>query len=216
MPRVGGGLLGNIGRATAGAAVPGVQAAVMDALKQTPGFNTVAKLPAMLTNAKGKMENLKTTVTTLPDQAVAAVKTAAKEQVEQSLAAQGLEVKNAGTEGNNESEEETNESEEGNNESAEENENQEGGGPRYEIVQLTMPVKDPLYVYYIKKKPVYFTQNKYGKLTILSTASSLHPTTRYSSYTNTKKKRRGVSKKAAKRSVSKLTRKAGKHRSRRS
>lgn len=52
-----------------------------------------------------------------------------------------------------------------------------GGSAEYELVTLSKPVSDPLFVYYKSGKPIYFTRGKKG-VTILTNRSSRHTTRR--------------------------------------
>ena len=51
------------------------------------------------------------------------------------------------------------------------------GSAKYELVTLSKPVSDPLFVYYKSGKPIYFTRGKKG-VTILTNRSSSHTTRR--------------------------------------
>jgi hypothetical protein len=51
------------------------------------------------------------------------------------------------------------------------------GSAEYELVTLSKPVSDPLFVYYKSGKPIYFTRGKKG-VTILTNRSSSHTTRR--------------------------------------
>jgi hypothetical protein len=194
------GALKKVAGSDGGGLLPDIQGAVMGALEQNPTFQAAAKIPGMVESAKGKMEEVAQSITDLPEKAAEAV----QEKLDEAKAAQA-----------GESEEGTNEEGEGG------NAEQEGGGPRYEIVELTVPINDPLYVYYMEGKPIYFTQNAYGQILVLPMAADLELITRYPPpHIRTKRvkhaKKRGSTKKNAVKSARKLTRKSGQRRSRRS
>lgn len=63
------------------------------------------------------------------------------------------DANNSGNGGNNNN---------GGNSNNSDNNSQEGGGPRYEIVTLSSPIYDPLYVCYKSGHPVYFTRSAKG------------------------------------------------------
>ena len=82
-----------------------------------------------------------------------------------------------------------------------ENENQGGGG--YEIVTLSSPVEEPLFVCYQSGKPVYFTNSSRG-LNILPLHGDMEA--RYT-VKNRGKKRKAPTKKASKKSSKKRSKK---------
>jgi hypothetical protein len=86
-------------------------------------------------------------------------------------------------------------------ENAEENagENQEGGSRRYEIVTLSSPIDEPLFVCYKSGKPVYFTNSSRG-FNILPMHSKMEARFKKST------KKRKVTKKASKKKLSRKRR----------
>jgi cobalamin biosynthesis protein CobT len=155
-------------------AMPDIAKTVQEAIMQNP---QIAKVAAAAT----KLDELKTKITSVPQNAVAAVKEAAKTTVADSLAEAGIKMPSDGAsgsegatsgdsannEGSNESanEEATNEeatNEEATNEEAPENEEQSGGA-RYEIILLERPIQDRLFVCYEDGSPIYFTKNSKNK-----------------------------------------------------
>jgi hypothetical protein len=187
-----------------------------------------------LTNAAGKIgevgtkiQDLTGNVKELPNKVAEVAGAAATAKVNEALAAQGMEPAapssnaSGAEEGENNAEEGEYNTEEGENNAEEENNaEQEGGGPRYEIVELTTPIKDPLFVYYMNGKAIYFTQNARGHVVILPMLSDLESIGEYLPHKYTKKTttthKRGSTKKTFAKGARKLTRKSGQRRSRRS
>jgi hypothetical protein len=95
--------------------------------------------------------------------------------------------------------------------------NQEGG--RYETIHLKKPLKDPLHVFYLDGKPIYYTDNGKGRVKILpihmnmkmAKTSSRH---KYTKKMRHKRKTRSTKKSRAK-GVRKTSRKAKQRRTRR-
>lgn len=152
-----------------GLGMPDIAGTVQQAILDNPVIKKVAAaVPAI--------ETLKTDLTTMPEKAVAAVKTAAKAEVEGALVAAGVspvsksasgaEEATTGDESNNEGSSNTEEApaNEAANEEAPANESEEqSGGARYEIILLERPIQDRLFVCYEDGTPIYFTKNSKNK-----------------------------------------------------
>jgi outer membrane murein-binding lipoprotein Lpp len=180
-----------------------------------------------LTNAAGKIgevgtkiQDLTGNVKELPNKVAEVAGAAATAKVNEALAAQGMEPAAPSSNSSGAEEGEINAEEGENNAEEENNAEQEGGGPRYEIVELTTPIKDPLFVYYMNGKAIYFTQNARGHVVILPMLSDLESIREYLPHKYTKKTttthKRGSTKKTFVKGARKLTRKSGQRRSRRS
>ena len=97
--------------------------------------------------------------------------------------------------------------------------NASSGGGGYETVHLSKPPKDPLHVFYLDGRPIYFTDNGKGRVKILpmhvdmqmATTSSRH---KYTKKIRHKRKTRST-KKSRSKGVRKTSRKAKQHHSRR-
>ena len=97
--------------------------------------------------------------------------------------------------------------------------NASSGGGGYETVHLSKPPKDPLHVFYLDGKPIYFTDNGKGRVKILpmhvdmqiAKTSSRH---KYTKKMRHRRKTRSTKKSRAK-GVRKTSRKAKQHHSRR-
>ena len=155
-----------------GFGVPGVNVkelakqAAMDAVKSNPlvkqATEVVGPVKELVDPASPKsLGHLETTLKT-------AVATTVDKKVSESLAAAGVAPKNAADPNAvaNAASDAANaaNSGEGNSGEGEGNsgEEMEGGGRRYEIVTLSSPIDEPLFVCYKSGKPVYFTNSSRG------------------------------------------------------
>jgi len=93
------------------------------------------------------------------------------------------------------------------------------GGGGYETVFLTKPVKDPLHVFYLDGRPIYFTDNGNGRVKIIPLHSDMQMATTSSRHKYSKKikhaRKHKSTKKHTVRGVRKTSRKAKQHHSRR-
>jgi hypothetical protein len=141
----------------------GLTSAIQSAIMQNP---TIAKVAATATDIKAVGSKL----STVQEDTVSAVKDAVDTQVQQSLATAGVSPDGIATEGS----------------ATSEMGQTSGGGIRYELVKLTVPVHEPLYVYYENGKPIYFTHNERDEATIIP----IYPARR-KAHRSTKKAKRG-------------------------
>jgi len=194
-----------------GFGVPGVDVkelakqAAMDAIKANPlvkqATEVVGPVKELVDPASPKsLGHLETTLKT-------AVATTVDKKVSESLAAAGVAPKNAADPGEvaNAAAAAANSAGEGNGgegNSGESNggEEMEGGGRRYEIVTLSSPIDEPLFVCYKSGKPVYFTNSSRG-LNILPMNGKME-----SRYKKPTKKRKHTKKSSKKKKLSRKRR----------
>jgi hypothetical protein len=183
--------------------------AIAASIQQTllaPG-NPLGDAVAKATSITGQLTNVVDKVQKAPE----TIATAAAEAVDAKIANAGLGTGSpaANTEetGENEYEEEPEEEEEEEEEYENEEEPEENmeGGP-YETVYLTKPVKDPLHVFYLNGRPIYFTDNGKGRVKILPLHSGMKMASTASRRKYTKKIKRN--KKSRVKSVRKTSKKA--------
>jgi len=200
-------------KAAAGADPGGAMNPLMASVMENPTIKKLTNAAGKIGEVGTKIQDLTGNVKELPNKVAEVAGAAATAKVNEALAAKGMEPVAPSTSASG--------AEEGANNAEEENNSeQEGGGPRYEIVELTTPIKDPLFVYYMNGKGIYFTQNARGHITILPMLSDLESIAEYLPYKYTKKTIRiqkpGRTKKASVKGARKLTRKTRQRRSRRS
>jgi len=193
-----------------GFGVPGVNVkelakqAAMDAVKSNPlvkqATEVVGPVKELVDPASPKsLGHLETTLKT-------AVATTVDKKVSESLAAAGVAPKNAADPNAvaNAASDAANaaNSGEGNSGEGEGNsgEEMEGGGRRYEIVTLSSPIDEPLFVCYKSGKPVYFTNSSRG-LNILPMHGKME-----ARYKKPTKKRKATKKSSKKKKLSRKRR----------
>ena len=129
-----------------------------------------------LSNAKNQMTGIVDKVAKAPD----IIAAAAADAVGEKLKAAGISAKASGADeasGANENASGANENASGaavegapptsaDPNSYENTELQSGGSP-YEVVHLTKKIRDPLFVFYMAGKPIYYTRNSKGRVKIL-------------------------------------------------
>ena len=97
--------------------------------------------------------------------------------------------------------------------------NASSGGGGYETVHLSKPPKDPLHVFYLDGRPIYFTDNGKGRVKILPMHVDMQMAKTSSRHKYTKKMRQRRKTRSTKKSrakgVRKTSRKAKQHHSRR-
>jgi hypothetical protein len=89
----------------------------------------------------------------------------------------------------------------------------QSGGAKYEMVELSEKVEDPLYVYYDNGKPIYFTHNSRDEVKIYTGARHKHTKKMKNQKPAVRSK---ATKKVNKKGARKQSRKSGQRRSRRS
>jgi hypothetical protein len=212
--------LGKVGSAAAGAAgidTAAIQKSVLASVQKTvlSPDNPLGAAVEKATKLTGKVANVVEAVKSAPDTIAQAAATAVESKIVEKLGDAGLEnptaqgasgsLENLGTPSTNDPGSIAN------------NGVTSGGG--YETVYLTKPLKDPLHVFYLYGKPIYFTDNGKGRVKIvpihvdmqMAKTSSRH---KYSKKIKRVRKHKST-KKQAKKGVRKTSRRTKQRHSRR-
>jgi hypothetical protein len=207
---------GKVGSAAAGAAgidTAAIQKSVLASVQKTvlDPKNPLGAAVEKATTLTGKVANVVEAVKAAPDTIAQAAATAVESKIVEKLGpggtAQGASgsLENLGTPSINDPN------------SVQENAVTSGGG--YETVYMTKPLKDPLHVFYLYGKPIYFTDNGKGRVKIvpihvdmqMAKTSSRH---KYSKKIKRVRKHKST-KKQAKKGVRKTSRRTKQRHSRR-
>jgi hypothetical protein len=208
--------VGKVGSAAAGAAgidTAAIQKSVLASVQKTvlDPKNPLGAAVEKATSLTGKVANVVEAVKAAPDTIAQAAATAVESKIVEKLGpggtAQGASgsLENLGTPSINDPN------------SVQENAVTSGGG--YETVYMTKPLKDPLHVFYLYGKPIYFTDNGKGRVKIvpihvdmqMAKTSSRH---KYSKKIKRVRKHKST-KKQAKKGVRKTSRRTKERHSRR-
>ena len=173
----------------AGVPVPSLNSLTQQALTKVQTTllnpnNPVGALAGKATQITQTLSNAKNQMTGIVDKVVKApdiIAAAAAEAVGEKLKAAGI---TEGASGSEENASGANENSSGANENASgaalegapptsadpnsyENTELQSGGSPYEVVHLTKKIRDPLFVFYMAGKPIYYTRNSKGRVKIL-------------------------------------------------
>jgi hypothetical protein len=128
-----------------------------------------------LSNAKNQMTGIVDKVAKAPD----IIAAAAADAVGEKLKAAGISAKASGSEEASGADEASGANENASGAAVEgapptsadpnsvENTELQSGGSPYEVVHLTKKIRDPLFVFYMAGKPIYYTRNSKGRVKIL-------------------------------------------------
>lgn len=208
--------LGSVGSAAAGAAgidPAAIQKSVLASVQKTvlDPKNPLGAAVQQATSLQGKISNVVEAVKDAPDTIAQAAATAVESKIVEKLGpggtAQGASgsLENLGTPSTNDPGSISN------------NDVTSGGG--YETVYLTKPLKDPLHVFYLYGKPIYFTDNGKGRVKIVPIHADMQMAKTSSRHKYSKKIKRvrkhKSTKKQTKRGVRKTSRRTKERHSRR-